>query len=1226
MRILQIRFRNLNSLVGDWEIDLTHPEFTADGIFLINGPTGAGKSTILDAICLALYGRTPRLNRISKSSNEIMSRQTGECHAEVTFEMSTGRYRCHWSQRRARKKADGELQAPKHEIAMADSGSILESKLQEVSQRVEAVTGMNFTRFTRSMLLAQGDFAAFLQSAPDERAPILEQITGTEIYSQISIRVHDLRATAHKTLDALLAECVGAQLPNEAEEQQQAADLAQKITQDSTLTQQIRQKQQAIAWLERIATLELELSQLNAQRQDWQNRWQIFAPEQARLDQANRALQLAGELAELELLRRELTADQTALRTCVAALAQSVATLARTQAAVAQTREKLAAARNGQQQTLPLIRAAREQDIRIHALTAPIQALIDAIDETRRARDSLQTRQKTVLAEQNDKQRMLAETAKQLVKTHTDETLVLQLTGIHEQLDGLAALQMQYNDKLAASKSAADQLTEINEQRQTQQQKLASLQRQFAENQTNLRQKQNESQQLFDGHGWADWQKHMADLTQRKSLLDQTAQNLQTLASLVSAQKGLSEKLVQLEIDKASLAGQITLTATTLSACGREISLLETQHLLVKQIQDYAQARQQLADGEPCPLCGSHEHPFAEGNIPAYNEIHLALESAKKTLSATEKKQTDLKIGQAKTDKDIEQTIARKNEIQKSIQENEALIALSCATLALDPTAPELAARLPGLQQAVTDKLTQAVDACHRGEILSKAIDALRQSLEKSREPTIQAERDLQQIAHQQQSTSQMLARLQQETVALATHQTRRLDRLQQAIAPYELENPSFDNLALIRTQLTHRRDQWMQLHQKKITLEQATHNLSTEIRYLTEQLQQNKQQHQQQHQQLLVLQTQRDQLIAARREAFADRQPDEEEHQLAQAVELAQQQLDIASQQLQTLAEERDRLTGKQEDLLHSITARTAHLGNKETMFTERLRALEFADEAALRAAFLPEEMRHQLMQQVRQLDDEKSGLAAREQEKAKRLADERAQSLSTETPAILQQNLTELFSSQQAIQQAIGACRQQIKTNERLKQKQLTHQQAVTVQQATCARWDLLHTLIGSADGKKYRNFAQGLTFEMMIGHANLQLRKLSDRYLLIRDERQPLELNIIDNYQAGEIRSTRNLSGGESFIVSLALALGLSRMASHSIRIDSLFLDEGFGTLDDETLETALETLATLNQEDKLIGIISHVAALKERVHVRIEVVPQAGGKSLLIGPGCRAGYGD
>lgn len=123
-------------------------------------------------------------------------------------------------------------------------------------------------------------------------------------------------------------------------------------------------------------------------------------------------------------------------------------------------------------------------------------------------------------------------------------------------------------------------------------------------------------------------------------------------------------------------------------------------------------------------------------------------------------------------------------------------------------------------------------------------------------------------------------------------------------------------------------------------------------------------------------------------------------------------------------------------------------------------------------------------------------------------------------------------------------------------------------------------------------------------------------------IRDSQQPLELNIIDNYQAGEIRSTKNLSGGESFIVSLALALGLSGMASRNVRVDSLFLDEGFGSLDEEALETVLETLSGLHQGGKLIGVISHVSALEERIATQIQVTPGTGGRSRLNGPGCVA----
>ncbi|HNY15050.1 MAG TPA: AAA family ATPase, partial [Bacteroidales bacterium] len=146
MKIIQLRFRNLNSLAGEWSIDFTSPEYVADGIFAISGPTGAGKSTILDAICLALYGRTPRLPVISNSTNEIMSRQTGDCFAEVVFETTEGCFKAHWSQRRAHGKPGKPLQQPRYEISVLDGaeGKLLASQINQTKAVIEEKSGMTF--------------------------------------------------------------------------------------------------------------------------------------------------------------------------------------------------------------------------------------------------------------------------------------------------------------------------------------------------------------------------------------------------------------------------------------------------------------------------------------------------------------------------------------------------------------------------------------------------------------------------------------------------------------------------------------------------------------------------------------------------------------------------------------------------------------------------------------------------------------------------------------------------------------------------------------------------------------------------------------------------------------------------------------------------------------------------------------------------------------------------
>ena len=262
MRIEHIRLHNLNSLVGTWEIDLTAPAYRDDNLYAITGPTGAGKSTILDAICLALYGRTPRLARINKNTNDIMSRHTGTCFAEATIAVHDRRYRCYWSQHRARRRADGELQNPKHEIADATSGQLLASSLKTTAATIEQLTGMDYSRFTRAMLLAQGEFAAYLQATPDERAPLLEQITGTAIYSQLSIRAHENYKAARDTLSILQAETAGITLLTADETATLEAERDTARHEAATLATTQQQTAVALAWLADIARLRAEHSAL----------------------------------------------------------------------------------------------------------------------------------------------------------------------------------------------------------------------------------------------------------------------------------------------------------------------------------------------------------------------------------------------------------------------------------------------------------------------------------------------------------------------------------------------------------------------------------------------------------------------------------------------------------------------------------------------------------------------------------------------------------------------------------------------------------------------------------------------------------------------------------------------------------------------------------------------------------------------------------------------------
>jgi exonuclease SbcC len=1097
MRIEQVRFKNLNSLIGEWEIDFTYPAFVADGIFSITGPTGAGKTTILDAICLALFGRTPRLNKVTKSENEIMSRQTGECFAEVTFSTRNGYFRCHWSQHRAHKKPTGELQSPRHELAEADSKKIMETRLTEVSKQIETLTGMDFARFTRSMLLAQGEFAAFLKAAADERAPILEQITGTEIYSRISIRAHETRATIRRELDRLLAEFTGIQSLTKIDEEQYRIELTQKMQQNKLLNKQISHERQILSWLENIDQLETELKQLTELQQTWQKQKEIFTPESKKLDKANRALELAGEYSRLISMRNEQEAEQNKLTICTESLPKMEQALNHAKQTVTSTLTQFDHKRAQLQEAIPLIREARTLDIQLQEKKIPIKAARQAITEQRKIH--------TALIHQHQQNKV------QL------DNLQTTLINLLQQID------TDWTDKIIPIDNQ-----EILKQSQIHSQNL-------------LDQKQAAYKQLLNNKSLTDWQQELMLLAEHKTLIAHLSETAETLKELKQTTSELEKRLNALQSKKIQLTEQHKTQEMVLAACEREIGLLETKMLLLQKINNLEEARQQLQDNQPCPLCGALHHPYAAGNTPKPDQTTKELNQARGTLKTQGDYLSQIKIKQAEVNKDIAQIICQQQDNHQKILRYETVMQqhAPALSLTLSSTTPpvHVQLQLSQLLQTTDSKLIQVRQILQTAETVANEISTLREVLDKIKALGLEIGGILVELQHQD-------SQLQQQETALQQQQ-QQLDQLQQV---------------------------------------------------------------------LTTLHTKRHQL-------FADKQPDQEELLLTKAVAVAQKQVDNAQQQLTTEEQAINKLRHRAEDLKKSMARRFTLLTTQEAAFATKLHQTGFDNETAFTAACLTEEERKQLAQRAQQLADEKTALDTKQQDKTVVLEAEQLKHLTNQSKDFHEQVLTELIARQQALQQEIGGIQQKLKTNEQAKQKQQEQLHAIDTQKQECVHWDSLHELIGSADGKKYRNFAQGLTFEVMIRHANRQLQKMSDRYLLIRDKTRPLELNVVDNYQAGEIRSTKNLSGGESFIISLALALGLSHMVSRNIQVDSLFLDEGFGTLDEEALDIALETLASLQQEGKLIGIISHVSALQERISTQIQVIPQSSGKSLLSGPGCR-----
>ncbi len=304
-------------------------------------------------------------------------------------------------------------------------------------------------------------------------------------------------------------------------------------------------------------------------------------------------------------------------------------------------------------------------------------------------------------------------------------------------------------------------------------------------------------------------------------------------------------------------------------------------------------------------------------------------------------------------------------------------------------------------------------------------------------------------------------------------------------------------------------------------------------------------------------------------------------------------------------------------EDLIVKQKTDKKSLEELKQSFEKALKENSFEKEEDLKKAFLSEEERKKLSQICKNIDEKYTQIRTLKIDTSNKLEEEKSLN---KTEKKLKDINEELKISQEKIdelQRAVGSLEKELEINALNIKKHKDKIKELEKKKEEFKVWVKLNEMIGSSSGDKFAKFAQGITLDQLIFLANKHLQILSSRYELQRsvDSNKLLEIEIIDAFQGDEIRPVSTLSGGESFIVSLALALGLSALASQKISIDSLFLDEGFGTLDANSLELALNALNHLQSSRKMIGVISHVEALKERIPLQIKVLPRGDGTSFL-----------
>lgn len=1148
VKIQNLYFKNINSLEGENRIDFEQPPFTDTGVFAITGPNGSGKTSILDAITLALYGETFRFD---KPAQHIITQHTDHSFSQIEFTVGAHKYRSLWQVQREGGNALGRVLPSEMKLwQLNGEEQMLANTPHEVCDRMVELTGMNFRSFTRSILLAQGDFAAFLNALENERMAILEKLVSPDIYADYKTAAANKLADAQKNLTYLQQDL--AAVPLISGESLQAceddlSDFNEQIAEFQDEIGRLRQLQSALGRggeiKARIEAKEAKLQEAIAQRLSLQKILDQLEEGETALefkqdieDSAALKERIERSMAELDALKQELKQLEAALRLPAYDLNSPA------------IQEKLT--------------NRSEQDFSAQKQT--IDGLRNQIGLVNANWQSEVVLQKSLADQIAEKQKELDGITAWLAERSKDQILLDNFPDF----DRLKALRATLNESEEKRKVLAKWTQSTQAALQKNKDEIKRRGENIEKLKLDLVETEKELVELAQGHTLAEIEELHAEQKDRVN-------NYEELVNLA----GYNQKLQPKPSFFARLLGKTELPERQAEELEDELTALKTQMQTEENIRlsleravfnDALIARMNhdrhyLIDGKPCPLCGATEHPYAK-HLPAPANSQQALTDQrikiKRLMADINELEDQVKYARRRAERNLVN-----NKQQQQIRGRWLTLCnrLNAAREEMDINNTEL---MRQLLKSETSELKN-IDALLNGyRNKEKQIAKIKESIEKNNEA----------IAQLYSSTGTIEVETLDNPVKLAEHETAHTQLIQ---AEVELSQSINEQLTLLgekplntgkeeqlRNTLTQRRLDYQSYATRRASLTEEINLLLTQQSAGQSQIDSYKSRVDEINSQLQV------------------------EEIIGLHLTLVEKQKLIADKEamVNNLIAEAD----AKEKAIHQKLAETRFASLNEV--SKVIALMDSRDTSAEQKAQLD----INVSQWGAELDGMYQELAKFEGDANKPDPDEievnmKAAQEKLEIAGMEAQRLETVISEQKSLQQRHENIAAQIE------------QQEILVKAAKAELDEL-----SAEGGLALRRKVQANLVEKLLSQTNALLEKISGRYYIRqKHSERGLALAIEDTYQGNVHRLPKTLSGGESFIVSLALALGLSDLASQGRSVDSLFLDEGFGNLDAETLYTVVNTLEGLRAHGKTVGVISHVDAVQKRFKAQLQLVKKPNG---------------